>query len=236
VTDQELLTRVRALRLADLSDGMDAIGLVGTGAMSSRMRPLRPGIRAAGFAYTVKLVPTQADVKVCRTVDEYNQELTRWCEDTYFFTGGLRGGGGKDKVVVIDMDGFPGGIWGSAIGMDSVKWGCAGAVIDGGCRDSYECNLEQLNVWCTARTFNHVYGRLANGGVNVPIFCDGVAVNAGDIVCADDDGVLVIPRAQAEHVLMFADAVLEGDQRSRAQSYKELGMKPDETLGKFAKG
>ena len=235
MTDQELLTKVRSLRLADLSDGMDAIGLVGTGTMSSRMRPLRPGIAAAGLAYTVKLVPTQADVKVCRTIEEYNQELGRWCQDTYAFTGGLRTSG-KDKMVVVDMDGFPGGLWGSAIGMDSVKWGCAGVVLDGGCRDSYECNLEQLNVWCTARTFNHVYGRLANGGVNVPIFCDGVAVNAGDIVCADDDGVLVIPRGRAEEVVVFAEAILADDQRSRAKSYKELGLKPDETLGKFGKG
>jgi hypothetical protein len=45
--------------------------------------------------------------------------------------------------------------------------------------------------------------------------------------------VLVIPRDRAEQVLMFAEAILEGDQRARAQSYKELGLKPDETLGRF---
>ncbi len=232
----DLLHRIRACRLADLSDGLDAIGLVGTGTMSNRMRPIRPGIRTAGFAYTVKLIPTQADVKVCQTIEEYNQELGRWCDDVYSFTAGLAAGEGKGHVVVIDMGGFPGGIWGSAVGMDSVKWGVVGAVIDGGCRDSTECNLEELNVWCTARTFNHVYGRLTTGGVNVPVCCDGVTVNPGDVVCGDDDGVLVIPRGRAEEALGFAEAILADDQKARSQLYRDLGLAPDETLGRFGKG
>jgi regulator of RNase E activity RraA len=212
---------------------MDAVGLVNTGTMSHRMRPIRPGIKTAGLAYTVKLVPTQGDVKVCQTFDEYMQELGKWCEDAYAFTGGLSDSGGKDKVVVIDMDGYPGGIWGSEIGLKAVKWGVVGVVIDGACRDSYECNLEKLNVWCTTRTFNHVYGRLANGGVNVPVQCGGVAVRPGDLVCGDDDGVLVIPRDRGEVVLEFAEAILRLDQKARASSYRELGLPADVTLGEF---
>lgn len=114
---QGLIQRIRACRLADLSDAMDAIGLVNTGTMSSRMRPLRPGIRMAGFAYTVKLVPSQKAVKVCSTYEEYQKELGEWCKGTYSFFQGLVDGKGKDKVVVIDS----------------------------GCRDSYECNLGKLN-------------------------------------------------------------------------------------------
>ena len=231
MTDQELLERVRRCRLADLSDGMDAIGLVNTGTMSSNMRPLRPGIAMAGFAYTVKLVPTQADVKVCATFDEYMEELGRWCADTYAFAGGMADGKGKDKVIVIDMDGYPGGIRGSEIGLNAVKSGVAGVVIDGACRDSYECNLEGLKVWCTTRTFNHVYGRLANGGVEVPVHCAGVAVRPGDIVCGDDDGVLAIPRASAEAVVEFAEQIRRLDQKARAKHYKDLGRPYDETLG-----
>ncbi len=230
--DQKLLARIRACRLADLSDAMDAIGLVNTGTMSKEMRPLRPGIAMAGLAYTVKLIPAQADVKVCETIEEYQEELNRWCSDTYTFTQGLTEGKGQDKVVVIDMDGYPGGIWGSLIGLDSVQWGVAGAVIDGACRDSYECNLEQIKVWCTTRTFNHVYGRLLNGGVNVPIQCAGVTVRPGDIVCGDDDGVLVIPQEHIEKVVMFAEAIHAADQRDRSKRYRDLGLPLDETLGK----
>ena len=231
--EQELLQRIRACRLADLSDGMDALGLVNAGTMSPEMRPLRPSIRMAGFAYTVKLIPTQKAVKVCSTYEEYQKELGAWCQETYAFLGGLMDGQGKDKVVVIDMDGYPGGIWGSECGMNAAKNGVVGVVIDGGCRDSYECNLEKLDIWCTARTFNHVYGRLESGGVNVPVECAGVVVHPGDIVCGDDDGVLVIPRKQAEQVLTFAEGILKADQEVRAQHYKDLGYEYDETLGEF---
>jgi len=232
MTDQQLLEGIRACRLADLSDGMDAIGLVNAGTMWNSMRPIRPGIRMAGVAYTVKLVPAQTSVRACESVEEYMEELGKWCADAYAFVQGLTDGQGKDKAVVIDMDGYPGGIWGSEIGMNAVKWEVAGVVIDGGCRDSYECNLEKLKVWCTTRTFNHVYGRLVNGGIDVPIRCAGVAVNPGDLVCGDDDGVLVIPRGRAEEVLRFGRAVLEADQRVRARHYKDLGYEPDETLGR----
>jgi regulator of RNase E activity RraA len=236
MTEQELLERIRGCRPADLSDGMDAIGLVNTGTMSRRMRPLRPGIRMAGIAYTVKLVPAQAEVKVCQSVDEYVTELGKWCEDAYTFVGGLTDGKGKDRVVVIDMDGYPGGIWGSDIGLSAVKWGVVGTVIDGACRDSYECNLQNLKVWCTTRTFNHVYGRLVNGGVGVPVQCAGVTVHPGDIVCGDDDGVLVIPSERAEAVVGFAEAILRQDQKSRAGHYRDLGYASDETLGEFGSG
>jgi regulator of RNase E activity RraA len=74
---------------------------------------------------------------------------------------------------------------------------------------------------------------VVNGGVNVPVECAGVTVRPGDVVCGDDDGVLVIPRERAEEVLKFAQAVLKGDQRDRAGLYKALGYEPDETLGEF---
>lgn len=231
MTDQQLIEKIRTCRPADLADGMDAIGLIGTGTMSSKMRPIRPGISMAGFAYTVKLVQTQRDVKVCRSFAEYKEELGRWCADTYTFFAAVDQGKCRDKTVVIDMGGFPGGIWGSENGLRAIKMGVAGVVIDGGCRDIYECNLEKVKAWCTAPTFNHVYGRLENGGVDVPIECAGVRVNPGDVVCGDDDGVLVIPRERAEEVLQFAVEVHEDDQKTRAKTYRDLGYEPDDTLG-----
>jgi 4-hydroxy-4-methyl-2-oxoglutarate aldolase len=231
--DQDLIARVREHRLADLGDGMDALGLVNAGTMSPEMRPIRKGIGFAGFAYTVRLVPASRRAKVCDSVESYMEELSTWCSDAYSFMKGLREDA-RDKVCVIDMGGYPGGVWGSEIGMDTMKLGLVGAVIDGGCRDSYECNLEQVKVFSTRRTFNHVYGRMVGGGVNVPIMCAGVSVNPGDVVCADDDGVLVIPRSRAEEVLSFAEVIHSDDQKKRAQHYRDLGRAPDETLGTHA--
>ena len=233
MNDKELIKLIRKCRLADLGDGMDALGLVNRGTMNDTMRPIRPGISFAGFAYTVKLIPAQKDVKVCRDIDEYYKELSDWCSDTYTFNKGLTNETCEDMVVVVDMGGYPGGLWGSEIGAASMIKGVSGVVLDGACRDSEECNVEGVKVFCTRRTFNHVYGRLVNGGVNVPIECAGVAVKPYDIVCADDDGVLVIPYEHAEAVLKFAIPIMEDDQKKRARHYKNLGLAPDASLDRM---
>ena len=64
----ELIREIRKYRCSDLSDGMDALGLVDKGTMNERMRPLRPGIEFKGYAFTVKLLRKQDPVKVCKTI------------------------------------------------------------------------------------------------------------------------------------------------------------------------
>jgi regulator of RNase E activity RraA len=233
MTDQELIREIRKCRLADLSDGMDALGLVDVGTMSPEMRPLRPGISFAGFAWTVKLLPAQHTFHECKTVEEYMKMNSDWCADTYTFARILKQEDMTDKVLVIDMGGYPGGVLGSENTMAFQLKGVVGSVVDGGCRDSYECNKQGANVFCTKRTYRHVSGRMVYGGVNIPVQCAGVTVRPGDIVCADDDGVLVIPRDRAEEVLMFAKAILEADMKVRAQHYEALGFEPDETLDRL---
>lgn len=226
----ELMEALRKYRCADLSDGMDAIGLVDKGVMNDAMRPLRPGMEFKGYAYTVQLLPKQDGVKVCQTEEEWREELRRGCADIYRFVDGITTDNAKDMVVVIDMGGVRGGVWGSEIAMNTMLRGISGAIIDGGCRDSYETNLEQANVFCTRRTFTHSYGRVTFGGVNIPVNCAGVMVRPGDIICADDDGVLVIPIERAEEVMKFAHVQLSDDIKTRASHYKNLGFEPDETL------
>ena len=229
--DIKLLNRIRSCRPADLSDAMDGIGLVGTGSMSPEMRPIRAGIRFAGFAYTVKYVPTKRRVKKCKTTEEYHKELGAWGSKVYAFTKGLQK---ADNIVcVVDMQGMPVGLWGSLIGMEMMYKGLEGVVLDGTCRDSYECNIEGVNAFCTKRSYNHPYGRIELDGVNVPIRCAGVKVSPMDVIVADDDGVLVIPREKAEIVVRIAEDVLERDQKNRSKWYKTLGLPPDDTLGEF---
>jgi len=229
--DVKLLNRIQQCRPADLSDAMDAIGLVGTGSMSPEMRPIRPGIMFAGFAYTVKYVPTKRGVKACKTSEEYHKELGAWGTETYAFTKGLQKA--NNIVCVVDMQGMPVGLWGSLIGLEMTHKGLEGVVLDGTCRDSYECNIERVKAFCTKRHYNHPYGRIELDGVNIPIQCAGVKVNPMDIVVADDDGVLVIPRKKAELVAQIAEDVLKRDQQNRAKWYKTLGLQPDDTLGEF---
>jgi 4-hydroxy-4-methyl-2-oxoglutarate aldolase len=232
--DRALLNELRKVRLADLSDGMDALGLVNKGSMSTEMRPIRPGITFYGFAWTVKLARADETFdKPCETVEEYLEQNNKYCSDIYSFMGRMKNEDLTDHVLVVDMGGYPGGLLGSENMMKYHLWGMVGAVVDGGCRDSYECNLEEVNAFCTKRTYHHVSGRMKSDGVQVPVNCAGVTVVPGDIVCADDDGVLVIPRDKAEDVLKFAKAILEADQKIRAAHYEALGYEPDETLNRL---
>ncbi|MEH7117047.1 hypothetical protein V7128_06425 [Neobacillus vireti] len=233
MTDKELLSAIRKLRLADLSDGMDALGLVNKGSMSTDMRPIRPGISFVGFAWTVKLAPSEETFKPCETVEEYMALNNKYCSNIYSFMGVMEQEDVTDHVLVIDMGGYPGGILGSENMMRFHLNGMVGAVVDGGCRDSFECNLEEVNAFCTKRTYHHVSGRMKLDGIKIPVNCAGVTVVPGDIVCADDDGVLVIPRDKAEEVVKFARAILEADQEVRTSHYRRLGYEPDYTLNRL---
>lgn len=234
LSDDELIARVRKCRPADLCDAMDAFGLINTGTMTHHMRPIRPGISFAGFAYTVKFIPAVEPARICNTPEEYFERLGEWAGKVYGYEEDMRDGGAKDKVVIMDMSGQSAGVWGSHNG---IGWtygdGMAGIVVDGSIRDTYEANLEGIMGFCTRRTFTHPYHRIKLSGVNVPIQCDGVQVNPGDIISADDDGVLVIPRAYAARVLYLAEEILDRDQKARAGSYKKHGLKPDDSLGPY---
>lgn len=233
MTREELIREIRKYRCSDLSDAMDALGLVDRGTMDERMRPIRPGIEFKGYAHTVKLLPKQGGVKKCSTVEEWREELGKGCNNIYNFVDTVTQENAKDMVICIDMAGIRGGVWGSEIAMTMMEKGIEGVVIDGGCRDSYEANLENAPVFCTRRTFTHAYGRVERGAVGEPISCAGVTVKSGDIICADDDGVLVIPYEVAEDVIMFARMQLEDDIAVRTKHYENLGYEHDATLDRL---
>jgi regulator of RNase E activity RraA len=76
----------------------------------------------------------------------------------------------------------------------------------------------------------HMAGRLELASVNQPINCGGVRVAPGDGVIADDDGLVVIPQAEAEEVAKRAWMVQDKDRRMRRAFYEKLGMPLDSTV------
>lgn len=111
---------------------------------------------------------------------------------------------GSVYVMVLEDGGDYAGI--GALMATAMKYrGLAGAVVDGGVRDTPQFRRLQFPVFsrgvAPSTTINHY--RFA--GVNVPVTCAGVRVNAGDIVAADEDGVAVVPRAHAAEVLKKAE-------------------------------
>jgi len=88
--------------------------------------------------------------------------------------------------------------------------GIAGIVIDGAARDAAVIRQMKFPVFLkgvTARNYHYPYGG-NHGGVNVPIVCDGVAVNPGDVILGDDDGVVVVPQEQAIRIARTVEAEL----------------------------
>jgi regulator of RNase E activity RraA len=93
-----------------------------------------------------------------------------------------------------------GGLMGTAM----YARGYSGAVIDGGLRDASYLRKIGFPVFALGMVPSTSVNHYRFGGANVTVTCDGVPVNAGDIVTADSDGVVVVPRARAQEILTAA--------------------------------
>jgi regulator of RNase E activity RraA len=181
-----LLEGYRHVEVASVSDAIEQ--LAGRKMyMSHRMRPIFP-TKFAGFAVTVFLKKEAND-------------------DPNALSGMLAAidGGTKDSVYVMvvedgnDIAGM-GGLMGTA--MYSREY--AGAVIDGGVRDTAYLKKIGFPVYSLGIVPSTSIHHYRFSGSNIPVVCDGVPVQAGDIVVADPDGVVVVPRGDAPKVLALA--------------------------------
>jgi len=93
----------------------------------------------------------------------------------------------------------------------------AGIILDGPIRDIDEIGNWDFPVYCTGTTPGGPY-KEGPGEINVPISCGGVSINPGDIIVADPDGVIVIPRKDAENILKEAKKFQEADEVKLAQA------------------
>jgi regulator of RNase E activity RraA len=184
--DATLLDGYRHVEVSSASDALEKI-TGKRGYMSHRMRPIFPS-KFAGFALTVQLKK-----------DENH--------DPGALTGMLAAidqGAPNSVYVMVVEDGIDiagiGGLMGTAMAARDFS----GAVIDGGVRDVAYLQKLGFPVFALGIVPSTSVGHYRFAGVNVPVVCDGVAVNAGDIVAADGDGVVVVPRAAAGEVLATA--------------------------------
>lgn len=210
----ELVKGLRATPTASLSDALDRMGKPGF--MSHELRPIIPGVKLVGPAITVrhkKAAKTTSFNLVLELID--------------------RAKSGDVVVVAGDSDLRDVGLYGGLMATASKAKGLAGAVLDGGVRDVRELREMGFQVFSRSVVPTTSLGRTDIEATNKPTVCGGVAVNPGDIIVGDDDGVVVIPRAAAREVLQRANAFDEVE-RKEAEDLRK-GASLVETIRKYAR-
>jgi 4-hydroxy-4-methyl-2-oxoglutarate aldolase len=224
---QETLSTLRSVRTSDVCDALDSMGLQQRYEMDPEMRPLSPGIHFAGIAHTAAYDVMDRPLQAM-SYEEFDERQYKAGPEGLWHEAGPWGA--PDEVLVIDAKRTRAGILGSNNTLMGRLRGVVGYVIDGTCRDSYECILQETPAFCTVRSPAHPMGRIEPVSDNEPIVCAGVPVRPGDAIVADDDGVVVVPQEIAAEVARRAKLIQDKDRPGRRRAYGKLGLSLDETV------
>ncbi len=236
LSDEQILKLYDGLRVADVSDGMDMVGLRDVGLMETRIEALWKDIDEfahafQGIAVTARYVPSNRIVKNPMEADEFRSWEGHWYTEysPEPFVEFIKPG----SVVVLDVhgDGDTGSV-GSFNGLAWVSKGARGIVSNGGIRDTDEIIKQKIPVYLDYMNRGRGIrpGRNEVESVNKPISVGGVLVNPGDVIVADGDGVIVVPREHAQKVAEYAHIILSNDKLGRRELYEQLGMPIDHTV------
>jgi 4-hydroxy-4-methyl-2-oxoglutarate aldolase len=234
--DMEILSLFRGLRVADVSDGMDKSGLHSIGLVDPKILPLWKdpehfAHRIVGIAVTARYVstqrppagemePSQFDLWESQFYTDYSSEP---------FADFIR----KGTVLVIDdAENSDVGSIGSYNIMDWASRGCVGVVTDSSARDTDEIIAVKIPLYLRKPGRGIRPGRNEIESVNRPVEIGGALVMPGDVVVADGDGVIVVPRRHAKKVALFAREIMEKDKDGRRELYRKLGLPLDESVKK----
>ncbi|WP_420435928.1 4-carboxy-4-hydroxy-2-oxoadipate aldolase/oxaloacetate decarboxylase [Candidatus Poriferisodalis sp.] len=199
------IKRAEAADIAGLGDAgtatvHEAIGR--RGYLGPELRPIQQGVKVAGSAVTVRSHPgdnimIHAAVEVCQP---------------------------GDMLVVTSTAPSTHGMFGDLLASSLMARGVVGLVMNAGVRDTTDLRAMGFWVW-TRHVSCEGTVKASPGSVNVPIGINGVIIEPGDVICADDDGVLAVPRAEAGWALEKSNARLADEEAARARlSAGELGL------------
>ena len=224
-----LLALFKDLRVADVRDGMDWVGYHNFGSIDPKVRPVFRA-KAVGIARTARYLPFEGPYPVERG-DDYTQWQGWYYNNvcTYPWMDEIEEG----DFIAIDVSGVNVGLIGSENILRALLKGVRGFVINGsGIRDTDEVIKEKIPVWSYFIAQSMVQAKIQFDAKDVPIAIGGVTINPGDVIVADGDGVIVVPRKIAKDVAKYAQQILNSDKDTRKASYEQLNWKPDETVTK----
>ena len=232
--DQETLKLFEGLRVSDVADGLDKVGLTNVTLMSPEIHPSWKDTthykhRFIGIAVTARYVPTNRPPAPAMETKPYDAWSGKWYGELSPepFTPLIRKG---TALVIEDAPDSDVGTIGSNNIMGWKLRGCVGVVTNAGGRDTDEVATEQMPLYLRQVARGIRPGRNEIESVNRPIECGGVLVRPGDVIVADGDGVVVVPREKAKEVAEYAKGILDGDKAGRRGLYKKLGMPEDDSV------
>jgi 4-hydroxy-4-methyl-2-oxoglutarate aldolase len=221
--NQRILEMYKWLRVSDVSDGMDVVGLQDIGTVNQEIHALWKDTekfthRTVGIAVTARYVPTNR-----REPKMDDKTISRWYSTitSEAFMKVLQPG----SMLVIDaMDDGESRSIGSTNILSWKKLGMVGLVTSGGLADTDEITFHKVPVWFRRYARGIRPGRNELESVNRPVTIGGVLVRPGDVIVADGDGVVVVPRERAEEVAAAAFPFI--DNVTRERYIKETGKNP----------
>jgi len=209
VPEEEIIERYERLYTGAVNDVMREMCMPNQG-LPPQIVPLRDEMVVAGFAFTIRSAadPTlsgELEVRV-KMLDELRPNM----------------------VCVWNANGLDGAShWGGVMTRASKKRGIRGAIIDGGIRDTKDILEQGFPIWYRYRTSNGALSRCKITHYQVPIVMEGVIIKPGDLILADIDGALVVPRKIVEAVLQRAEQIERNE--GEIKEWVDAGL-PAETI------
>lgn len=232
--DTTILQLFDGLRVADISDGMDRAGLKNVGLISAEIGPLWRDTKSfshrfVGIAVTARYVPTNQPHEIHQSDEEFDRWVGEWYgqRSPEPFVPLLREG---SALVIEDAAGADVGSIGSNNILGWKQRGCVGVVTSASARDTDEIAAQQVPLYFSKPGRGIRPGRNEIESVNRPVVVGGALVMPGDVIVADGDGVVVVPRQHAETVARYAHATLKQDKAGRHRLYEQLGLPLDDSV------